>query len=221
MSNCQRGMMPPTASIRSPFWNFLPKTHSISTMCFVKPISNAFRPRLIVISKILRCCMCMSWSFVDCTSVNHPSRRVECILDARDFHNMLANASKEPVVIDVRNCCEAALGQFDGQEHEKPNQTSNKNGNKQGPKQQSSNDNDSNATASACSGGGAKCADPEMRKSADFLSWVEKAAYNVKGKRVMMCCAVGEFSSLVCFGGRTVVNACTDTTAIVNCRRPM
>ena len=100
-------------------------------------------------------------------------------LDATDFHNMLADTSKETVVIDVRNHYEAALGRFDGQEHQKPNQT----------------------TASAGGSGGAKYVDPEMRKSTDFPSWVEKAADDLKGKRVMMYCTGGEFSLLLYFCG--------------------
>jgi predicted sulfurtransferase len=79
-------------------------------------------------------------------------------LDAKDFHSMLQDTSKETVVVDVRNHYEAALGRFDGQEKIP---------------------------------GAAIYTDPLMRKSTDFPEWVEKAADDLKGKRVMLYCTGG------------------------------
>ncbi|CAB9512056.1 UPF0176 protein [Seminavis robusta] len=79
-------------------------------------------------------------------------------LDAKDFHEMLQDTSKETVVVDVRNHYEAALGRFDGQTK---------------------------------LDGAAQYVDPLMRKSTDFPSWVEKAADDLKNKRVMMFCTGG------------------------------
>jgi len=102
-------------------------------------------------------------------------------LDPRDFHEMLHDNSQETVVIDVRNHYEAALGRFDGQEHAKSN---NKSAEKIIDKKDV-------ATATRTKPAGAKYIDPQMRKSTDWTSWLEKSAEDLKGKRVMLYCTGG------------------------------
>lgn len=111
-------------------------------------------------------------------------------LAAQEFHNMLGDTSKETVVIDVRNHYEAALGRFDGQEHQaqkskevKTASVAKKETKEDEPAEE---ENDDKAASS-----GAKYIDPLMRKSTDFASWLEKSADDLKGKRVMLYCTGG------------------------------
>ena len=100
-------------------------------------------------------------------------------LEAKDFHEMLHDTSKDTVVIDVRNHYEAALGRFDGQE-------------RQATRAKNKETTDGNRDdKSLVKSGGAKYIDPQMRKSTDWTSWLEKSAEDLKGKRVMLYCTGG------------------------------
>ena len=106
-------------------------------------------------------------------------------LPAQEFHNMLGDTSKETVVIDVRNHYEAALGRFDGQEHQ--TQVSKELKNAAVTKKETKEEETDDKAVSS----GAKYIDPLMRKSTDFASWLDKSADDLKGKRVMLYCTGG------------------------------
>lgn len=94
-------------------------------------------------------------------------------LSPQEFHDMLANKDqqKETVVIDVRNHYEAAIGRFDGQQHQ--------------PEQD-----DSEPVHSL---NAAEYIDPKMRKSTDFANWMNapETQEKLKDKHVLLYCTGG------------------------------
>lgn len=97
----------------------------------------------------------------------------------RDFHKMLEQDASSTVVVDVRNHYEAALGRFDGQQHTLS-------------EDESKNDKEETGSMKK-SAKGAEYIDPKMRKSTDFMHWLEKeeTREKLKDKNVMLFCTGG------------------------------
>ena len=115
-----------------------------------------------------------------------PLHKTGVHLPPRDFHKMLQGDSSETVVIDVRNHYEAAIGRFDGQQHQ------------QNTEQEPQKDETTDITQTKASG--AEYIDPKMRKSTDFSKWLhkEETKEKLKDKNVLLFCT-GKSTVKVCF----------------------